>query len=122
MPPRIKYIKLAYKDDIAWIQLLIELPFVNHLQVDHALIIPCSFGKLLRICHLHFNVVNCASSIPDIHIQPHTLGIGIWFYPFLQFRIFYVVNVKFRENSLEQLPAQLCILHYLPKQKIIGYA
>ncbi len=51
----------------------------------------------------------------------HTFRICIRSDGLLQLRIFDMVNLQIRKNPLEKAFAEFCILHDLPKQKIIAY-
>ena len=71
---------------------------------------------------LHFYIIYSSLSIIYIHIQTHTLCVIVLFNCLLQFRIFHMINIQLRKNSLQQFLTQLRILHNFSKQEVIGYA
>ena len=69
-------IESADKNDISLIQCFIRLPFFQKLIIDQGFVIAGSFGNgnLLFIAALHFDIVNVALVVLDIHIQPDSPG------------------------------------------------
>lgn len=61
---------------------------------------PLHLGEFFCFCHLHLYIVNGASLIFDIQVEPDAPRIHVWADALLRFRIFYMVYLQIRQYPL----------------------